>query len=252
MMLKMIAIGGLAVLALSSVMSRKAFRMLVSACGVAAIVLCMGYVAAVVFSPADGRAVAMLEPFRRFNRSIIGPTFDQAAAAQTQRLMAEQKSQAATDEELQTYQAKLELPKVSASGLALTPKQQQQVLADVSTKIRKSVESLLDRAKRQSASLEVKALELGDLDIRKLNFQMLQSPNGKRFLVPVHDEHFADVIRIAVITKQRKSRLVLAICVCFAIGVVLCLLFALLKTLNARPRQVPEKDYLRLSDISMI
>lgn len=256
MTMKMIAIGILALLGLSSVMSPKAFRMFLGGFAACCLVFFIGIVAAdrnATGTPGKDLLSKVLTSFGK------RPKWEDLVAAASSEILdaaegdanaekAEFSPNDLTDEpsgaskpvEPVTIQI-LRIPKESRS---LTV--EKQILRILATGLKNYQEN--------SREIGVDRLTVEDMHPNLVKVIPLpKTENGNRgFLLGVIPKQFVGYVRLEGRKLVMKERLELAAYLCVAFGAVLCLTYGILKVLNRRKVGSRELDYLRESEISLI
>lgn len=243
-MIQAIAIGTLALLALSSVMSPKAFRMLLGALGVVlAMVVTLSFAIA-NYSPERNSApvpgIARIVDVGALYRQLFGPTFAEAKQEATEKALN------AAPETTQRIEWTVH------SQPILVPDKKPKTGVRVMASIVQHVDSYLDSVRKANPeNSELERLQARDLNLTLLNFVEQRGDAGARRIFVAFDDAFKQHIRVRARQLGIRSRLTVTVYVCFAIGIAMCIVFGLLKVINARQRVSPERDLLRLSGISM-
>ena len=245
-MIQTIAIGTLALLALSSVMSPKAFRMLLATLGIGSVLAITMSIGVLGNSrPLDphelGGLARYLSPLQR---QWGGQSNWNVEAIQAARERAQQELQQTTPPTrggLSIYRAPIDVPDFSrATG--------QKVLAEVILAVNRFLQ---EESKKPGAHPGLKILQAKDVDISRIGFVIQKRPEGQRWFVGINEE-FKQHIQLRARQVIMRERLRYSVYTCFAIAAVLCALYGLLKVFNTRRgRRLPEQDFLRLSGISL-
>ena len=246
LMLQAIAIGVLALLALSSVMNPKAFRMLLGALGIAAAaVLAFTVIVASQAAGPDRTRFASISRYVDVD-AIYSRLFGQLTLADTREVAARALSAQAE-------------PTTGRRGLTVIPHPIQITDQGPTSQIRviEEIVGVVERYLRQlqsepTASEELKQLKTNELDIRLLKFLVQKRDDSpSKTLFVAFDDRFNEHIRRRAYQVTIRERLKLTTYVCFAVGIAMCFWFGFLKVVNARRRSLPERDFLRLSGVTM-
>lgn len=245
MVFKFLVIGTLAILALSSVMNPRAFRMLLATIGALAAVFAIAAIALVTYGqdvdPAKFHGLTRYAA--EWHRRLYGqPSWEEAVKTTSERALEEFKDDLKDPGRMDftVYKYPLEVPEGPP----------REALAKVVPQIKVIVDQYLETLKAESADPEVQKLTAQDLDLSLLKFWVPRESGRKRLYIAFDDKFKQQIPKRARMVTARE-RMWITLYVCGGVGVALCIAFSVLKIVNGRARTRPERDYLRLSGVSM-
>jgi|GEM_PF-4310818 len=261
MTLKMVAIGILALMGLSSVMSRKTFRVFLGGFGA----LCMALFWGLVVTGNHGDDESKPRPIAIAKlQELLGlkPGWEESASSKSQSILKDVKEGKRGDPSLQDLlpaSGKVQPQPTEHSFLAIsqTPivvdrrnsNSQEKVVAGFQVRIS---EYLKHYKKHNRGDVGVDLLTYGDLDPSLIEWVGRKLDDGSEELYLVFNKKYANYVRLRGKQILMKQRLKSLMYFGGAVAAVLMLAYGGLKALNRRSRPLQDQDYLRHSDISMV
>ena len=253
MTLKMIAIGLLALMGLSSVMSPKAFRVFLGGLGALCMALFVGFVATGE-RKADGKPLTVVKRVQE----LFGVKHDWTASADeiiddirqgkgdpSVKDLVPPGSEAA--KKITTTQRAVLMP-ISIDGRYGKESQGDQMVSGM----RANIDAYLKLQTKGSADIGVDMLTHKDLDPQFLKVTFVTLKDGRKQPLLVFDENYAQYVRTRGRQKVTQDRLWQLAVIAIGAGAVLLIAFAALKFVNRQAETVDEQDYLQNSNISMV
>ncbi len=272
MTLKMIAIGILALLGLSSVMKPKAFRLFLGGVGAVCMALYLGFV-----FRTDGKSVA--NPVVARVQTFLGhePDWRESAEAMSQQLLddiqaGKKESSISGDQQaplpLPTRESaeadgnsgapKATTPNPSAAVRKLIPIQirsesAEQQKVDAVAELQRRIDGFLDLHRKGNPNDPgVELLSHSDIDPRMLRFIGLKQQQGLKLFYWVVDDRFVNHVRAQGRKRIIRQRMNVTTIAASAGLAALFFAYGLLKVVNGREQRRIEDDFLTNSNVSMV
>lgn len=252
MTLKFVAIVILALLGLSSVMSAKAFRVLVCSLGALCIVVAFAIAGLADRSP-ETVTPGVLRLLASKLQAVFSPESNTHESAEntSERILGDIRSGRRTADE--NHDGASVGSKRQRQFLTISPAAEVDQLGKLRVWIGMKVQQYLDDYKKKSNEIGVSLLEPKNLNFGLLKWALQRHPETKEVrLVLVFDSTFDEHIRLSGRRITKKARLSSAAAYAAAGGTLLCLAFGSLKVVNGRSAGVRDSDYLHTSKISMV
>lgn len=256
--MKLIAFGILALLALSSVMNARAFRVLVGGLAVAVLASLAGL-------GVLGERAAELGWIPRGLLTGYSNRQETSNSASQKIMKLIPKSEFSSDDLVEEPEESTAITNGLGAKSQVQPRllirvSQQSEVQQIEKSLNAIIEEYLERYQlERPRDPGIDKLTAQNVDKNLLKFKFLRKDGkylvdqNKRFKVGLaFDDRFHEHVRELGLQVARPQRLKQAIRWSAYTGVVLFFVFAALKSVNGRKRQQPERDYLRLSEISMM
>ena len=254
MMMKMIAIGILALLGLSSVMSPKAFRMFLGGFGACCTLLLVGALlrdrGQTQEKPTNDIVSRVLSTFgkqptwKELMANTSNEILDAAKKAPTNQEDAEEEGSAPASE----------LPQVEKIHISIPTLSKDMQLASVEEKIKIILDSKLKQYQVISNEIGVDRLSVEDLNpgvLRPIPVRNNKDGKSATVLGFVNDD-FQNHVRLEGKKLVMKERLEWAMIASMTLGAILFMGYGVLKVVNRRPARTAKTDYLQQCEISLI
>lgn len=260
MTLKVIAIGILILMGLSSVMKPKSFRLLLGGLGA----LCMAVLFTLVVNrPASNGSTSPTMTSKVQQAFGLRPNWTESATRKSRTILDDYQEGKLSEPSIKDL-----LPQGSGQPTQTKPTTQRKLYFKSKNpiKINRSaldpnefaeqmqirINEYLAQHRKSYNDIGVQLLTHRNLDPRLIQAVRDKMDDGSEAIYLVFDEKYVEHVRAKGLHAVMKERLkILARCVA-ALGAVLLLAFGTLKTINRRNEPLHVQDYLQQSDISMV
>ena len=251
MMMKMVAIGILALLGLSSVMSPKAFRMFLGGFGACCTLLLVGVLlrdrGQTSEKPTPDIVSRVLATFGK------QPTWKELVTNASNEVLAAKETPADQADEGGSAPSP-ELPTAEKIHISIPTLPKDMQLKSVEDKIKLTLESRLRQYQAVSTEIGVDRLTVEDLNpgvLRPIPVRNNKTGKTAMFLGFVNDQ-FQKHVRLEGKKLVMKERLEWAMVGAMTLGAILFMGYGALKVVNRRPTRSAKTDYLQQCEISLI
>lgn len=246
MTLKMLAIGILVLLGLSSVMNPKTFRAFLGGLATLCMALFFGYVIL-------GGKQQQMPLLSKLQRQIgIQPDWVESATKRSETILKDFKSGTAAPNasDLLPPDASRVMERVTiASPIVVDGTTNAESIV---AKMRVRIEQYLERYRETHHDIGVDKLTYRNIDMKLVKDKRAKMKDGREAIFLLFDEDFAQHVRTKGRHAAMKDRLKQLAVVLVAAGAVVTLAFASLKYINRKNEPLQLQDYLQQGDVSMV
>lgn len=248
MTLKMVAIGILVLLGLSSVMNPKTFRSFLGGLATLCMALFIGYV---IFGDKQQEPLPLLSQLQR--QIGIQPDWAESAAKTSEIMLEDFKSGNATPDasDLVPTDGSRKVKRITVASPILVDATTTDP-ETIATKMRVRLEQYLERYRKESSDIGVDKLTFRNIDTSFVKWKPAKLQDGRKAIFLIFDEAFAQHVRTKGRHAAMKDRLKQLAVGLVAVGASLMLAFASLKYINRRNEPLQLQDYLQQGDVSMV